>query len=138
MPKNIWRFKYVNAPLAFSEYLWRGSLMLMYCDLLGKNVIQLYDKGAFTYDVRCFLGIFDLPTYPNQILYYISLFSKIRCSSTYLPTQKSDVICECSPTRNYICNTLLLFKSFNYILNWQWNQLSSVFPYFYTRRNCIQ
>ena len=26
------------------------------------------------------------PTYPNQILYYISLFSKIRCSLTYLPT----------------------------------------------------
>ena len=24
-------------------------------------------KGAFTYDVRCFWGIFDLPTYPNQI-----------------------------------------------------------------------
>ena len=35
-------------------------------------------KGAFTYDVRCFEGIFDLPTYPNQTLYYISLFSKIR------------------------------------------------------------
>ena len=43
-------------------------------------------KGAFRYDVRCFGGIFDLPTYPNQILYYISLFSKIRCSLTYLPT----------------------------------------------------
>ena len=45
--------------------------------------------GAFTYDVRCFLGNFDLPTYPirpNQILYYISLFSKIRCSLAYLPT----------------------------------------------------
>ena len=53
-------------------------------------------KGAFTYDVRCFGGIFDLPTYPNQILYYISLFSKIRCSLTYLPTQNSEVICECS------------------------------------------
>ena len=25
--------------------------------------------GAFVYEVRCFLGIFDLPTYPNQILY---------------------------------------------------------------------
>ena len=42
-------------------------------------------KGAFIYDVRCFLGISDLPTYPNQILYYISLCSKIRCSLTYLP-----------------------------------------------------
>ena len=37
-----------------------------------------YIKGAFIYDVRCFSGIFDLPTYPHQILYYISLFSKIR------------------------------------------------------------
>ena len=35
-------------------------------------------QGAFIYDVRYFLGIFDLPTYPHQILYYISLFSKIR------------------------------------------------------------
>ena len=43
-------------------------------------------KVAFIYDVRCFLGISDLPTYPNQILYYISLCSKIRCSLTYLPT----------------------------------------------------
>ena len=43
-------------------------------------------RGAFIYDVRCFLGIFDLPTYPHQMFYYISLFSKIRCSLTYLPT----------------------------------------------------
>ena len=48
--------------------------------------------GALTYDVRCFWGIFDLPTYPNQILYYISLFSRIRWGLTY----QSDVICECS------------------------------------------
>ena len=33
---------------------------------------------------RMFFGYF-WPTYPNQILYYISLFSKIRCSLTYLP-----------------------------------------------------
>jgi hypothetical protein len=39
-------------------------------------------KGAFTYEVRWFLGIFDLPTYPNQILYFINLFSKIICSFT--------------------------------------------------------
>ena len=38
----------------------------------------IMDKGAFINDVRCFSGIFDLPTYPHQILYYISLFSKIR------------------------------------------------------------
>ena len=60
------------------------------------NNSTLSTKGTFTYDVRCFLGIFDLPTNPNQMVYYISLFSKIRCSLTYLPTQKSDVICECS------------------------------------------
>ena len=34
--------------------------------------------GAFIDDVRCFLGIFVFPTYPHQILYYISSFSKIR------------------------------------------------------------
>ena len=45
-----------------------------------------YILGAFTYDVRYFLGIFDLPTYPNQMFYYISLFSKIRCSLNYLPS----------------------------------------------------
>ena len=39
-------------------------------------------KGAFT----CFVGIFDLLIYPNQILYYISLFSKIKFSLTYIPT----------------------------------------------------
>ena len=32
-----------------------------------------------------FLGNFWPTTYPNQILYYISLSSKIRCSLTYLP-----------------------------------------------------
>ena len=30
------------------------------------------------------------------MVYYISLFSKIRCILTYLPSQKSDVIYECS------------------------------------------
>ena len=39
-------------------------------------------KGAFTYDVRCFWGIFDLPTYPNQILY----FTYIVKSDTAWPT----------------------------------------------------
>ena len=32
----------------------------------------------------------------GQAIYYISLFSKIRWGLTYLPTQKSDVIYECS------------------------------------------
>ena len=35
------------------------------------NFILILFSEAFTYDVRCFLGIFDLPTYPNQIVYYI-------------------------------------------------------------------
>ena len=63
--------------------------------------IQIYSlhKGAFTYDVRCFLGSFDLPTYPNQILYYISLFSKIRWS--YLPKNLTSYM-----------NAPLLFKDF--------------------------
>ena len=34
----------------------------------------------------------------GQAIYYISLFSKIRWGLTYLPTQKSDVIYECSLT----------------------------------------
>ena len=50
---------------------------------------------------RWFWDIFDLPTYPNQILYYISLFSKIRCSLTYLPIKAGHAlriwICGCSP-----------------------------------------
>ena len=71
----------------------------------------ILSKGAFTYDVRCFLGIFDLPTYHNQMVYYISLFSKIRCSLTYLPTQKSDVICECS------LKGCVIFKRYNCVLN---------------------
>ena len=49
-------------------------------------------QGAFTYDVRCFGGIFDLPTLIRYFTKYISLFSKIRRSLTYLPTQKSVVI----------------------------------------------
>ena len=56
--------------------------------------LEVWDHSYMTSDV--FLVIFDLPTYPHQILYYISLFSKIRWSLTYLPTQKSDVIYECS------------------------------------------
>ena len=50
---------------------------------VDEDIDLTFDYGeltwrAFIYDVRCFLGISDLPTYPNQILYYISLFSKIR------------------------------------------------------------
>ena len=35
-------------------------------------------------------------------MHYISLCSKIRCSLTYLLTQKSDVICECSIGQNSV------------------------------------
>ena len=47
--------------------------------------IHVWDNSHMTSDV---FGAFliHLPTYPNQILYYISLFSKIRCSLTYLLT----------------------------------------------------
>ena len=57
-------------------------------------------KGSIHIWRQIFLGIFDLPTYPHQILYYISLFSKIRWGLTYLPTQKS-VIYECSQSWNW-------------------------------------
>ena len=42
-----------------------------------------------------------IPSHPNQILYYISLFDKIRLNLTYLPTLKSDVICGCSLKKKY-------------------------------------
>ena len=63
---------------------------------MRRKHLNQFQKGAFIYDVRWFWCIFDLPTYPHQMLYYISLFSKIRWSLTYLPTQKSEVIYECS------------------------------------------
>ena len=62
-----------------------------------------------------FLGVFltYLPTYPNQMIYYISLFSKIRCNLTYLRTEKSDVICECSQKEDTIQGGTL-FKKIQY------------------------
>ena len=85
---NSWNFQQV-LDLGFPETLKNLSS-------LKQLLFSSLHRGAFIYDVRCFSGIFDLPTYPHQILYYISLFSKIRWSLTYVPTQKSDVICECS------------------------------------------
>ena len=42
-------------------------------------------KGAFTYDVRCFGGTFDLPTLIRYFTYYISLCNKIDVTwPTYL------------------------------------------------------
>ena len=45
------------------------------------------------YDVRCFLGIFDLPTYLSQILYYIGgLLKSVRFKKTVLISFESVVI----------------------------------------------
>ena len=70
------------------SYFWINCIMQV-CTRVYKWKLWFHeknrDKGAFTYDIRCFGDIFDLLTYPNQILYYIgSLFSKIRCLPTYL------------------------------------------------------
>ena len=85
----------MSLPRTFKDL---NSSFLHYPKILTKTSIPFifHREHSYTYDVRCFLGIFDLPTYLNQMVYYISLFSKIRCSLTYLPTQKSDVIYECS------------------------------------------
>ena len=48
-------------------------------------VLRPFEIGSIHLWRQMFLGHF-WPTYPNQILYYISLCSKIRCSLTYLPT----------------------------------------------------
>ena len=46
-----------------------------------------FSKGAFTYGVRYFWVFFTyLPNLHNQILYYISLFSKFKFSLTYPST----------------------------------------------------
>ena len=91
---------YIYTFMYFDLHISMGALMYHY---FVTDTAYLLVRGAFTYDVKCFGGIFDLPKYPNQILYYINLFSKIRSSSTYLPTyiptKKSDVICECSLAR---------------------------------------
>ena len=83
---------------------------LIYRLCISRQTLRL-PKGAFIYDVRCFSGIFDLPTYPHQILYYISLFSKIRRGLTYLPTQKSGIIYECSLRRSTYFERLCTWKS---------------------------
>ena len=87
----------------------RNSCLTLVCKFgLKSHDDSNYSKGTSTYDVRWFWAIFDLPTYPNQMIYYISLFDKIRWSLTYLPTLKSDVICGCS---------LMMWKSWEI---WVW------------------
>ena len=51
----------------------RSSIFSFFFDGVYVAIIILprSHMGAFTYDGRCFLGIFDLPTYPNQMVYYL-------------------------------------------------------------------
>ena len=63
--------------------------------------------GAFIYDVRCFLSIFEVCNYPNQMVYYIGLFSKIRCSLTYLPKNLTSYL-----NAPYVCLTPLIFSHY--------------------------
>ena len=37
--------------------------------ILLNGIVPQHPKGAFIYDVRCFLGILDLPANPNQMVY---------------------------------------------------------------------
>ena len=84
-------------------------------------------KGAFTYDSRYFWCIYDLPTYPNQTLYYISLFSKIRFSLNQIAqifvafseklnfmVVRIKIFCPllCAVHRIYLIMLLLVFKRF--------------------------
>ena len=58
----------------------------IYGPSMAENTLMLLrEHSHMTSDV---LGAFltYLHTYPNQILYFISLFSKIRYTLTYLPT----------------------------------------------------
>ena len=60
----------------------------------GNKINVMLGKGAFTYDGRCFWGIFDLPTY--LVLPYNVRFWGL--SWTLLPTLISDVINGRSPS----------------------------------------
>ena len=59
---DFWTFSGIWSKLGSKK--WSKSVENEF--LLIDVVIHLL-KGAFTYDVRCFGVIFDLPTYPNQI-----------------------------------------------------------------------
>ena len=52
---------------------------------------MLREHSHMTSDVFWVLLTY-LPTYPNQILYYINLFSKIRCKPTYLPKNMTSYV----------------------------------------------
>ena len=86
-----------NALIFLNKMVYGKLIECTIATMILEILISLQNPlGASTYDVRLFQVIFDLPTYRNQMIYYISLFSKIRWCLTYLPTLKSDVICGCS------------------------------------------
>ena len=79
-----------NSPKSFS--CCTSKQVIIWIELLDRNlqempkmVLYVWSLGSIHIWRQMFLGISDLPIYPNQILYYISLCSKIRCSLTYLP-----------------------------------------------------
>ena len=81
-----------------------------------------------------------LLTYPNQMVYYIGLFSKIRSSLTYLPTQKSEVIYECSLNQFQFdevflisfCNEIdWIFKEINYKIIMLDKQISNWLAFYF-------
>ena len=92
---------------ALSRYKWTEWIYLIWVkpnyfnNLIIFVIILTYlrEHSYMTSDVF-WENLTYLPTYPHQILYYISLCNKIRWGLTYLPTQKSDVIYECSLTEN--------------------------------------
>ena len=53
----------------------RMDLSFVYSISISNWYLNLEFKGAFTYDVKCFLGIVDLPTY---ILFSVYLLSFLR------------------------------------------------------------
>ena len=48
----------MNAP--YSTVFWK--FRNIFKTIILENLLSSFNKGAFTYDVRCFGGIFDLPT----------------------------------------------------------------------------
>ena len=114
---RIVNYSVVNSKNSMTATITIPMTFLVVVAVLCQFFIHLH-IGAFTCDVRCFGGIFDLSTYPNQILYYISLFSRIRCSLTYLTPgpSKSEVVMD-----NYLVRLhyLVLFSWENWSDFWR-------------------
>ena len=64
-----------------------------------------------------------LPTYPNQILYYTNIFSKIRCSLTYLPKNLT----------SYVNSPIVVVDNFTYHSEKSVISLPKSFNVFFTR-----